>query len=218
MKKYNRRDLIRLGAISAGMLTLPACLPSSDHDEKSRDNDENNSRAETNDQEDLNLSMSRENILSMMEQRSALLMKKSGHCAQSCFLAIKEQFNLEEGAVVKALTPLPGLGEKGLTCGALTGCLMAMGLIFGRDNIEDWDTYRESLKPAGSFVDEYRQKLGSIHCREILEEKLGKAYDLSDETEQAEYVRAGGPEKCAELIGKAVRIAGGVILEYKYGK
>lgn len=167
---------------------------------------------------DLNEAMSRENILSMLDQRVGMIMNQSHHCAQTTFLALKEQFNLPEGEIVKALTPLPGLGEKGLTCGAVTGSLMAMGLLFGRDRIDDWETYRASLVPSGEFIDRFGEVQGSTDCCEIVETEFGRKYDLLDPADHAEYVKAGATEKCTVVVQRAVRIAADIILREKYGK
>ena len=48
-------------------------------------------------------------------------LKLSGNCAQTTFLTLQEGFNLEGGAILKALTPFPGIGLRGETCGAVTG-------------------------------------------------------------------------------------------------
>ena len=44
---------------------------------------------------------------------------------------------------------MPGIAERGETCGAVTGPLLAMGLIYGRDlqHLEDWEAYQHSLIP-----------------------------------------------------------------------
>lgn len=39
----------------------------------------------------------------------------SGNCAQTTFLTLQEGFNLEDGAILKALTPFPGIGLRGET-------------------------------------------------------------------------------------------------------
>ena len=167
---------------------------------------------------DLNLAMSRENIMTLLDQKVEMIMSQSYHCAQSAFLALKEQFNLTDGEVLKALTPLPGLGEKGLACGALTGSLMALGLVFGREHLDDWETYRASLVPAGEMVDRFREVQGSTNCCDILETEFGKKYDLLDPEDHAEYVKADATEKCGRVVQRAVRIAADIILRERYGK
>jgi hypothetical protein len=49
-------------------------------------------------------------------------------------------------------------------------------------------------------------------CGAILETKLGKRYNLANPIESAMYFSSGGPEKCAEVVASAVRIAAEIIL------
>jgi hypothetical protein len=56
-----------------------------------------------------------------------------GNCAQTSFITLQESFDLEDGGILKALTPLPGIALRGETCGAVIGSLMALGLVYGRD-------------------------------------------------------------------------------------
>jgi C_GCAxxG_C_C family probable redox protein len=216
-KSYSRRKMVREVALAAGSLMALGC-----NGEKSGggvvEQKEVPGGKRTSAEPDLNEAMSRESILSMLDQRVSMIMHQSHHCAQTAFLALKEQFNLSDGEIVKALTPLPGLGEKGLTCGAITGSLMAIGLVFGRERIDDWETYRASLMPSGEFVDRFREVQGSIDCCEIVETEFGRKYDLLDPADHAEYVRAGATEKCTAVVQRAVRIAAEIILREKYGK
>ncbi len=216
--KYRRRDALKLVLGSAVLLSGQGCS-----DKRNRVGTEGSLNKTSDDgagmeDTDLNEVMSREDIMALLDQRVLSIMRQSHHCAQTSFLALSEQFNLEDGTILKALTPMPGLGEKGGTCGAVTGGLMCLGLVFGRDRIDDWETYRQSLKPAGTFVDRFREIRGSIDCDDIVEHEFGKRYDLLDPEDHAEYVRRGATEKCSKVVQEAVRIAADIILREKYGK
>jgi len=218
MKKITRREILQWTALSAGSLMIAGCKS---HQNESRENNagmESGTTKNPPEETDLNLAMSRESILALLDQKVEMIMAESHHCAQTAFLALREQFNLPEGAILKALTPLPGLGEKGLACGAVTGSLMAMGLVFGREHLDDWDTYRASLEPAGELVDRFQEIQGSTHCCDIVEKEFGKKYDLLDPDDHAEYVKAGATRKCTGVAQRAVRIAADIILREKYEK
>jgi hypothetical protein len=130
-------------------------------------------------------------------------------------MALKEQFGLGGEQVVKALTPMPGIAERGETCGALTGPLMAMGLIYGRDihQLDNWDSYQESLVPAGRFCEAFEQEFGTTLCHEVQEGQFGRCYRLTDPGELQEFQNDGATEKCSEVVRKAVRLAAGIILD-----
>ena len=137
----------------------------------------------------------------------------SGNCAQTTFLSLSEQFDLEAEAILKALTPFPGIALRGETCGAVTGCLMALGLVYGRDNLDNWKGYLASLPPARRFCRRFEEMNGGISCAEILETKLGRNYDLANRFEALKYAAAGGQKTCGEVIESAVHIAAEIIMK-----
>src|SRR3989339_1805983 len=96
----------------------------------------------------MNIEASKEEVLKKISDDAHQILLRSGNCAQTSFLVLKEQFNLDDGMILKALTPFPGIALRGETCGAVVGSLMAIGLVFGRDDLEDWHGYIASLPPA----------------------------------------------------------------------
>jgi len=137
-----------------------------------------------------------------------------GNCAQTTFLTLQEQFDLEDGAILKALTPFPGIALRGETCGAVTGGLMALGLIYGRDkeNLNDWQAYLKSLPPTRRFCRRFEEELGSTMCDHIVESEFGQRFDLADPVEAMQWMNCGAVEKYGAVIGKGVRIAAEIIL------
>src|SRR4030066_1443893 len=120
---------------------------------------------------------SKEEVLKKIGDHAHQILWRSGNCAQTSFLVLKEQFNLDDGMIVKALTPFPGVALRGETCGAVIGSLMALGLVFGRDNIDDMPGYLRSLPPARKFCRQFRseehtselQSHLNLVCRLLLE-------------------------------------------------
>ncbi len=162
---------------------------------------------------DLSRKMGKEHVFAMLDQRVDITMEKSGNCAQTTFYVLAEQFGLGGDDVLKALTPLPGIAERGETCGAITGALMAMGLIFGRDRMDDWETYRNSLIPTNEFVKQFEKELGSTLCCNIQDRAFGKSFNLMDPEELKNFQRAGATKKCSRVVQKAARIAANIILD-----
>lgn len=154
-------------------------------------------------------------VMKMLDQKVDLHMQRSHHCAQSSFMALKEQFGLEGDQVVKALTPMPGIAERGETCGAVTGPLLALGLIYGRDEyqMDNWDAYQKSLVPAGRFCENFEQEFGTTTCHEVQEVKFGKCYRLTDPDQLQEFQNDGATEHCSAVVRSAVRMAAKIILE-----
>ena len=164
---------------------------------------------------ELSRKMTKDQVFTMLDQRVAETMEKSHNCAQTTYYALAEQFGLGGDDVLKALTPLPGIAERGETCGAITGALMAMGLIYGRDSLDDWEKYRNSLVPTGRFCERFQEELGTTQCCQIQERAFGKSYNLMDPEDLKEFQRAGATERCTKVVQKAVRIAADIILDSK---
>jgi C_GCAxxG_C_C family probable redox protein len=161
----------------------------------------------------LSRSMDRAHVYTMLDRRVEVVMEKSHNCAQTTFYVLSEQFGLGGDEILKALTPLPGMAERGETCGAITGALMAMGLIFGRDRLDDWEKYRSSLIPTNKFCTQFQQELGSSLCCQIQERAFGKSYNLMNPDDLREFQRAGATSKCSKVVQKACRLAADIILE-----
>jgi C_GCAxxG_C_C family probable redox protein len=144
---------------------------------------------------------------SAMLDRTKELLLSSGNCAQTSFAILNEDFDLGGEQILKALTPFPGIALRGETCGAVVGSLMALGLVYGRDDLTDWKGYIGSLPSARRFCRQFEEQNGSTACSAILQEKLGQTFDLADQVQALEYTSAGGPEACSEVVTSAVTIA-----------
>ena len=140
-------------------------------------------------------------------------MRLCHHCAQTSFLALHEVFGLGDASFVKALTPLPGIAERGETCGAVTGCLLALGLAFGRERLDDWAGWRACLVPARAFCDRFVAEMGSTQCADVVEKVFGHRYNLADPAELARFQDAAPTAKCGGVVREAVRLAAGLILD-----
>ncbi len=202
----NRRDFIVAGSAMTGSVFLGNCT--SNYDDKKSD-----SLLKEPDAMSISKSMPKEQVFQLLDQKVDHYMELSHHCAQSSFLALSEQFGLGNAEMVKALSPVPGIAERGETCGAVSGALLALGLVFGKNSITDWQGYRDSLKPANEFCDRFEQELGSLRCRDIVKSEFGMELDLRKEDDLHKFQEAGATHTCSRIVRTAVRIAADLILE-----
>src|SRR5512137_629296 len=105
--------------------------------------------------------------LDRLAQAARDTLSRCNNCAQTSFAVLHEEFHLDGGPILKALTPFPGIALRGETCGAVVGCLMAIGLVYGRDNLDDWKGYLASLPPARRFCRRFEEQHGSTMCSAI---------------------------------------------------
>jgi len=107
-----------------------------------------------------------------------------------------------------------GVARHGETCGALTGAIMAIGMVAGRKKIEDVDTYQSCMRLACEVREKFLNRVGRTLCEEIHKILLGRSYHLYDDEEREKFHNDGGHarEGCPGVCGKAARIAAEIIL------
>ena len=157
--------------------------------------------------------ISQEDRLNKRTQKVTETLDRSKNCAQTSFAVLQEEFDLEGGPILKALTPFPGIALRGETCGAVIGCLMAIGLVYGRDDLDDWKGYLVSLPPSRRFCRRFDEEHGSTACADLLEAKLGHRYDLANRVDALKYAATGGKKTCGKIIASAVEIAAEIIMK-----
>jgi C_GCAxxG_C_C family probable redox protein len=126
--------------------------------------------------------------------------------------------NVGSPEVFKAGSALAGgVARRGETCGALTGAIMAVGSIVGRERLEDIQQYQKAMEPANRIYDLFKEKVGQTLCWEIHKVRYGKVYRLCIPEERQAFHDMGGHSRkgCPEVCGIAARIAGEVILDLK---
>ena len=169
--------------------------------------------------------MPKEDEIIQKARDKALTNDKFSGCSQSVLLALQEVLGIGNMESFKAATALSGGFRQGETCGALIGALMALGLVIGRERIEDTETYRRateiSMEINQRFKEElqkqfgFRQELKSTLCQEIQGRVLGRSFDLTREYEA--FLQAGGHSDtgCPKVCSIAAQVAAEKILEIK---
>ncbi|MBT8369650.1 MAG: C-GCAxxG-C-C family protein [Deltaproteobacteria bacterium] len=129
-------------------------------------------------------------------------------------MALQKQFGLENGAIIKALTAFPGgIALRGETCGVVIGCIMALGLVYGREKMDDLQGYFDVLPKAGEFCHRFAKELGGTTCRDIAKSDLRKWYNQEELHEAWKLREVSGIKHRAKVVGKGVQIAAEIILK-----
>ena len=87
-----------------------------------------------------------------------------------------EEFGLGNMQLVKALSPFPGFGGTGWMCGGVTGGLIALGLFFGSEDLQDYDAVGRSIGAARQFMPRFEEQVGSVVCPKIHEDVVFGQY------------------------------------------
>lgn len=154
-------------------------------------------------------------ILERVEQMAEEYNYFARNCARSTALAVMEEFGLGNMQIVKALSPFPGFGGTGWMCGGVTGGLIALGLFFGSENLQDYEAVGRSIAAARQFMARFAQNVGAVVCPKIQEDVVfGRYMDPAASPENMEaFAKAKGFEKCALLPGIGARLAAGIIID-----
>ena len=157
----------------------------------------------------------KEQILDRVQQRGEEYNFFARNCAKSTALAVMEEFGLGNMEIVKALSPFPGFGGTGWMCGGVTGSLIALGLYFGSDDMQDYEAVGATIMAARKFMPRFEEKVGAVVCPKIHEDVVfGRYMDPAASPENMEaFAMAKGFEKCGLLPGIGARLAAEIIIE-----
>lgn len=154
-------------------------------------------------------------ILDRVQRRAEEYNWFARNCAKSTALALLEEFGLGNLEIVKALSPFPGFGGTGWMCGGVTGSLIALGLYFGSDDLQDYDAVGATIMAARKFMPRFEEQVGAVICPTIHQDVVfGRYMDPAASPENMEaFASAKGFEKCSLLPGIGARLAAEIIVE-----
>jgi C_GCAxxG_C_C family probable redox protein len=91
------------------------------------------------------------------------------NCAESTSKAVADHFNIGRCGFPRAATPFGGgIARGGGPCGAVTGTLLGIGLLFGREEGGDHHHLERVYAMVHEFQEEFARRFGSTLCRELL--------------------------------------------------
>ena len=124
-----------------------------------------------------------------------LFESKQYNCAESSFLALNEVFGggIEPQTAARIATGLGGgLGASGGTCGALTGCVLAIGLLADSDPEH---LRKKTIYPlAADLQKRFQKRFGSCRCSDLTR-------DMGDERRAyCKGITSVAAALCAEML------------------
>ena len=133
------------------------------------------------------------------------------NCAQAVFAAFAEEYGMDKAQALKIASSFGGgMGGMREVCGAVSGMLMAAGLIFGYDAAGDKAAKSAHYARVRELADAFRAQNGSIVCRELL---TGAGIQPQTEPSQRtpQYYKK---RPCPELVGLAAELLDEYIAEH----
>ncbi len=153
-------------------------------------------------------------ILDRVQRRAEEYNMFARNCAKSTALALLEEFGLGNLDIVKALSPFPGFGGTGWMCGGVTGSLIALGLFFGSDDLENYEAVGATIEAARKFMPRFQEQVGAVVCPKLQEDVIfGRYMDPAASPENMlAFELAQGFEKCGLLPGIGARLAAEIMI------
>jgi C_GCAxxG_C_C family probable redox protein len=106
--------------------------------------------------------MQRENVVEL----AGLLASKRYLCSESILIAISNWLGIQNELIPKIATGFgAGIGGCGTVCGAISGGVIALGLIFGRNEVKE-----TTVRPywfARELLEKFEKEFGHVTCREL---------------------------------------------------
>lgn len=131
-------------------------------------------------------------------------------CSQGTLAALMQAFGIHNPDVLRSSTAFAGGGvRRGHMCGALSGALMFIGLLAGRDDLEMRDQAVRGLGYCDKVYREFEERFKTVLCRNLQKDLYGREYDLTQlqEREEMHALMTEMDFACPHVCGEAARMA-----------
>lgn len=131
------------------------------------------------------------------------------HCSQSVLAAFAPELGLTEEQALK-LGACFGAGmRKGEVCGACTGALMVLGLMYGQSDKDDLESRMRANKVNDEMMNGFAETNGSYICNELLGCDIRTEEGVKEAREKGLFT-----EFCPKMVAAAVDILEEIIQKY----
>ena len=132
------------------------------------------------------------------------------HCSQAVLAAFAPELGLTEEQALK-LGACFGAGmRKGEVCGACTGALMVLGLMYGQSDKDDLESRMRANKVNVEMMNSFAEKNGSYICNELLGCDIRTEEGVKEAREKGLFT-----EFCPKMVACAVDVLEEIIQKYQ---
>ena len=142
--------------------------------------------------------------------RAAELFLNGSNCAQAIVVAFSDVTGLNESFSAKIASSFGGgMGRLREVCGAVSGMLAVVGVLYGYDDPGEEDCNKKAhYQLVQDLAGQFKEELGSIICRELLDNPPS---DPTPSPRTAEYYAT---RPCARMVMVAAQILDRYIEEH----
>ena len=125
------------------------------------------------------------------------------NCAQAVFCAFREETQMDIETAARTSSSFGGgMGRLREVCGAVSGALLALGMLKGYSDPHDPEEKRKHYARVQELAARFKEKNGTIVCRELLKDVPVSAGPVPEERTPEFYQR----RPCLRLIREAAAI------------
>jgi C_GCAxxG_C_C family probable redox protein len=128
---------------------------------------------------------------------------KSGYnCAQSVFFSFAGNLQIPADTALRLATGFGGgMGRKQEVCGAISGGILVIGLLYGRGENDERPQQDITYAKVRELMDKFKAKHGNVICKSLLD-----GCELLTPEGQTRFKSEGMTDRCREYVGSAVEI------------
>ncbi|MDY0001535.1 MAG: C-GCAxxG-C-C family protein [Polyangia bacterium] len=135
-------------------------------------------------------------------QLARSLLTEGFACSQAVFAAFAPGLGMDRDQALRVAQPLGGgMSHLGLTCGAVTGAFLVIGLAHGRTRADDDEAKSRTYQLCQAFAERFAAEHGSLGCTEL----LGHDLRVQDEATAA-ALAAAFEERCGRYVERAASL------------
>lgn len=145
--------------------------------------------------------------------KAAELFMQGYNCSQAVVVAFCDVTGLEKDFAARMASSFGGgMGRMREVCGAVSGMLMVLGLLYGYESPGDDVSKKELYTHIQALAGKFREEVGSIVCREILK---NPASDPNPTPRTEEFYKK---RPCARMVITAGKLLDTFIAEHPLEK
>jgi C_GCAxxG_C_C family probable redox protein len=124
------------------------------------------------------------------------------NCAQSVLYSFAQELNIGADLALRIATGFGGgMGKKQEVCGAISGAIMVLNLMYGRGEHDEKAKQETAYAKVRELIDLFTKEFGTIRCWELL-----PGCALQSEEGQKQFRDNRLIEKCREYVRQAARM------------
>jgi len=130
--------------------------------------------------------------------KSKALFDSGFGCAEAVLMAVAEYKNIKSDLIPRIATGLcGGVSKTNGMCGAVSGGVLALSMLYGRTKVED---PRDELNAkTQAFIKSFKEKYGDVGCTTLT------ACDLSTNEGLVKFEKFNVHAKCREFVGESTK-------------